>query len=116
MRFAHDAHVIPVMGSSTCSECVVSWRVLVTAWYYCLRLGDVVAGLVDGGAHGVVVEQGAGDSDALGVEVDVDGRDARDLLDLGGDGDAAVGATHPWNGVGQLLGGMAHGKSPFVVA
>jgi hypothetical protein len=55
-----------------------------------VELGDVVASLVDSGADGRVVEALAGDADALGGEVDVDAGDAWHLLDLSGDGGAAV--------------------------
>ena len=60
MRFAHDAHVIPVMGSSTCWVAVA--LMACPGLPGAAALGDVVAGLVDGGADGRVVELIAGDA------------------------------------------------------
>src|SRR5512142_1254170 len=110
MRFAHDAHVIPVMASSTCS---LWWVVLIAcscprAWRRGPGSGDVVAGLVDRGTHGRVVELHAADRDPPGLEVDVHRRDPGYLLDLARDRGAAMAAAHVWNRIDQLLDGLAH--------
>src|SRR3954467_6152639 len=54
----------------------------------------VVAGLVDSRDHGLAVDVTAVDDDQLGIQVDVDGRDAGHRLNLFGDRDAAVLAAH----------------------
>jgi hypothetical protein len=81
MRLAQEAQVIPVIGSSTRSVWVVVAAVMALG-------GDVVAGVVDGGADSAVVDRGAGDRHALGIEVDDDGGDAGEPADLAGDRDA----------------------------
>src|SRR6478672_8733878 len=71
-------------------------------------LGQGVAGLLDGGADGVVGEGPvAGDDDRAGLELDRDVLDAGDLGDLLGDGGHAVLAGH----AGHDVGAGGHGDS-----
>ena len=104
MRLAHEAQVIPVMGSSMRSCGCGGGHVYV----------DVVAGLVDRIADGGVVDAGSGDGHDLAVEVDVDGVDAGDLRDLAGDRRAAVAAGDTGDGVGGGLhvGRVLSGRRP----
>src|SRR5699024_1899175 len=118
MRLAHEAQVIPPIASSTCWPVPVVPLVVVMVVLLrdgCGRVagsaggGDGVAGLVDGGTDGGLVDRSVtAHGEAAGVEVDLDSGDAGDLGDLLGDGGDAVLAGH--TGDGELGGG--HGGSP----
>src|SRR6185312_9018360 len=69
--------------------------------------GDVVAGLVDRGADGLV-RRLTGDRDGLGVDIDGNLGDARDFGDFAGDGvDAVVAAD-----TGNRIRARAHVLAP----
>jgi hypothetical protein len=66
----------------------------------------VVAGLVDRGDDGVVIDAVAGDPDQLLLEVDVNGLDAGDLGDLATHGGLAVVTRHAVDSIREALGGQ----------
>src|SRR5690606_14573254 len=67
-----------------------------------------VAGLLDGGEHGGLVDRGVGaDAEQAGLVADLDAGDARDLADLLADGRLAVAAGHA--GDLEVDRGRAHG-------
>src|SRR4051794_6339316 len=95
MRAAHDAQVMPptVRSTRACGASCASSEVMTASGHH------AVAGLVDGGSHGRVVDLGAGDVDDPARQVDGDAVDARDLGDLLGHGLDAVPTGHAVNSV-----------------
>src|SRR4051812_36736992 len=101
IRLAHDAHVMPEMPSSRCAVRAAGAAMTSAAG------DDVVAGLGDGGPHGVVVVA-AGHRDAAAVEVDLDGLDAGDPGHLLLDRADAVPAAHALDEERAGLGRTGH--------
>src|SRR3954452_10515564 len=95
MRAAHEAQVMPPISSST-SACAPGIGSPAGS-----SAGHLVAGLLDGGADGVLVDGYlAADGETATGQVDVDGGHARNLRHLLGDGADAVATGHADDGVG----------------
>src|SRR5581483_4924219 len=75
----------------------------------------VVAGLVDRGDQRSVVEHVAPHGDELRLQVDVDGRDARDAPELARHGRLAMVAVHAGHGVGLRLHGRQYTPIGYLV-
>jgi len=66
-------------------------------------LDYVVSSFIDCVPHGLIGDVIAIDGHQFGIEVNLDGMDARNATDLGVDGAFAVRAVHPRDGVGGCL-------------